>query len=599
MRGSFLGDTTIRLLSLATWVPIVITFNDHVATITAISGGSMYPYYNEDRNSTVANDMVLTWKWNPMDGLRKGMIVTFRSPFHPETVAIKRIVALEGEYVTPRAPHPPGIVRVPQGHIWVEGDGPQGQTLDSNTYGPISMALVTGRSELSAQALPAERDRKLTVTLRDCSAARGLCTANKNPESPGTLYLAPADNSAQTIKEGFSVSSPAAAASSGEDRHEGQTGGLLPDIRINRQSFGQDMISEEDDSFEEEGRPPYLHAMIAGGLGGSTGDMLMHSLDTVKTRQQGDPHIPPKYTSLGSSYHTIWRQEGIRRGLYGGWVPALSGSLPGTMLFFGTYEWSKRFLIEHGLQHHLSYLTAGFLGDLAGSVVYVPSEVLKTRMQLQGRYNNPYFKSGYNYRGTVDAARTIVRHEGLSALFHGYQATLYRDLPFSALQFMFWEQFHAWARTYKQSRDVGVPLELLTGGLAGSLAGVMTCPLDVVKTRLQTQVHPDLLPKESKAAAKTTTHASTSKSQMRNISTSSPSTHTPRPGAVNLQTSSVIQGLKVIYQTEGLSGWFRGVGPRGVWTFIQSGTMLFLYQRILKQLEVWNPPVEAQREHAI
>ncbi|CCF42860.1 hypothetical protein CH063_12735 [Colletotrichum higginsianum] len=56
-------------------------------------------------------------------------------------------------------------------------------------------------------------------------------------------YLAPADNSAQTIKEGFSVSSPAAAASSGEDRHEGQTGGLLPDIRINRQSFGQDMIS--------------------------------------------------------------------------------------------------------------------------------------------------------------------------------------------------------------------------------------------------------------------------------------------------------------------------------------------------------------------
>lgn len=169
MRGSFLGDTTIRLLSLATWVPIVITFNDHVATITAISGGSMYPYYNEDRNSTVANDMVLTWKWNPMDELRKGMIVTFRcvngercrsprgvgcadfspacyrSPFHPETVAIKRIVALEGEYVTPRAPHPPGIVRVPQGHIWVEGDGPQGQTLDSNTYGPISMALVTGR----------------------------------------------------------------------------------------------------------------------------------------------------------------------------------------------------------------------------------------------------------------------------------------------------------------------------------------------------------------------------------------------------------------------------------------------------------------------
>ncbi|KAK1699791.1 peptidase S24/S26A/S26B/S26C [Colletotrichum godetiae] len=144
-RGSFLGDTTLRLLGLATWIPVVITFNDHVATITSISGGSMYPYYNEDRNTTMANDMVLNWRWKPSYGLQRGMIVTFRSPFHPETVAIKRVVALEGEYVTTRAPYPERVVRVPQGHIWVEGDGPQDQTLDSNTYGPISMALVTGK----------------------------------------------------------------------------------------------------------------------------------------------------------------------------------------------------------------------------------------------------------------------------------------------------------------------------------------------------------------------------------------------------------------------------------------------------------------------
>lgn len=89
------------------------------------------------------------------------------------------------------------------------------------------------------------------------------------------------------------------------------------------------------------------------------GDMLMHSLDTVKTRQQADPHVPPKYTSLGQTYYTIWRQEGIRRGLYGGWIPALGGSFPGTVLFFGTYEWSKRFLIDRGLQQHLAYLSAG------------------------------------------------------------------------------------------------------------------------------------------------------------------------------------------------------------------------------------------------
>lgn len=113
--------------------------------------------------------------------------------------------------------------------------------------------------------------------------------------------------------------------------------------------------------------PLLPQSMIAGGLGGTTGDMLMHSLDTVKTRQQGDPHIPSKYTSLGSSYLTILRQEGVRKGLYSGWAPALLGSFPGTVLFFGTYEFSKRHLIDMGVQPHIAYLTSGM-----GPAKYAP-----------------------------------------------------------------------------------------------------------------------------------------------------------------------------------------------------------------------------------
>ncbi|KAM0563335.1 hypothetical protein ACHAPJ_001053 [Fusarium lateritium] len=383
-----------------------------------------------------------------------------------------------------------------------------------------------------------------------------------------------------TTNEG-STTSASDFAPSPEHRHAAWTGRRSESSRSSAGLANDQKNMTGGQDVESEGRPPYLHAMIAGGIGGSTGDLLMHSLDTVKTRQQGDPHVPSKYTSLGQSYYTIWRQEGIRRGLYGGWIPALGGSFPGTVMFFGTYEWSKRFLIDHGVQQHVSYLTAGFLGDLAASIVYVPSEVLKTRLQLQGRYNNPHFISGYNYRGTIDAARTIVRAEGAPALFYGYKATLYRDLPFSALQFMFWEQFTTWARKYKQSRDIGVSLELLTGAAAGGLAGVITCPLDVVKTRLQTQVNGPTEPRATKD------HHATS--QVRHISTSSPSTHRPKPGAIALDTSSVFTGLRVIYRTEGVAGWFRGVGPRGVWTFIQSGCMLFLYQRLLRQLEVMMP----------
>jgi hypothetical protein len=200
--------------------------------------------------------------------------------------------------------------------------------------------------------------------------------------------------------------------------------------------------------------------------------------------------------------------------------------------------------------------------------------------------------------------RTIVRTEGSRALFHGYKATLYRDMPFSALQFMFYEQGQRWARRWRGgSRDIGWQLELLTGAAAGGLAGTMTCPLDVVKTRLQTQVHPDAIGHMDGFAGKAVTGGKDGRGtnvteaaargevlqQKRLISTSSPSTHMPRHGAAALETSSVYTGLKVIYRTEGMGGWFRGVGPRAAWTSIQSSCMLFLYQTILRKLEVYMP----------
>lgn len=137
-------------------------------------------------------------------------------------------------------------------------------------------------------------------------------------------------------------------------------------------------------------------------------------------------------------------------------------------------------------------------------------------------------------------------------------------------------------------------MELFTGASAGGLAGVITCPLDVVKTRIQTQVNvttqpaakPPSSPKPVPSQAKIGPAAI--KQQIRSISTSSPSTHLPRPGSINLDTSSVFTGLNLIYRTEGIAGWFRGVGPRFVWTSVQSGCMLFLYQTILRKLEALN-----------
>ncbi|KAI8594717.1 mitochondrial carrier domain-containing protein, partial [Dissophora ornata] len=250
----------------------------------------------------------------------------------------------------------------------------------------------------------------------------------------------------------------------------------LPPIRINK---------------EEETDPPYIDVMIAGGLGGAIADFLMHSVDTVKTRLQGQPATNPlKYHNMFHAYGTILKEEGITRGLYSGVAPAMTGSLPGTTLYFGTYEYTKRTLTAVGCPDTLAHLAGGSLGDFIASFVYVPSEVLKTRMQLQGRYNNPSFVSGYNYKSTWHALQMIIKLDGVGALYQGYRATLLRDVPFSALQFAFYEKFKAGAKKWEARPDgqMSLPVETACGAIAGGLAGFLTTPLDVMKTLLQTQV---------------------------------------------------------------------------------------------------------------
>ncbi|KAG1438036.1 hypothetical protein G6F56_012816 [Rhizopus delemar] len=80
----------------------------------------------------------------------------------------------------------------------------------------------------------------------------------------------------------------------------------------------------------------------------------------------------------------------------------------------------------------------------------------------------------------------IVKYDGLGALFHGFRATILRDVPYSAIQFALYEQFKKLAqKRYNDQVPVGV--DMITGSLAGGIAGAVTTPLDVMKTLLQTQ----------------------------------------------------------------------------------------------------------------
>ena len=69
----------------------------------------------------------------------------------------------------------------------------------------------------------------------------------------------------------------------------------------------------------------------------------------------------------------------------------------------------------------------------------------------------------------------------------GYNSFLLRDLPFDAIQFAVYEQIKMRVKkaVNRDLKDVEVAV---VGAVAGGITGAVTTPLDVIKTRLMTQV---------------------------------------------------------------------------------------------------------------
>ncbi|XP_028624714.1 mitochondrial inner membrane protease subunit 2 isoform X2 [Grammomys surdaster] len=116
-------------------VPVAVTFLDRVACVARVEGASMQPSLNP--GGSQSSDVVLLNHWKVRNfEVQRGDIVSLVSPKNPEQKIIKRVIALEGDIVRTIG-HKNRLVKVPRGHMWVEGDH-HGHSFDSNSFGPLS-----------------------------------------------------------------------------------------------------------------------------------------------------------------------------------------------------------------------------------------------------------------------------------------------------------------------------------------------------------------------------------------------------------------------------------------------------------------------------
>lgn len=249
---------------------------------------------------------------------------------------------------------------------------------------------------------------------------------------------------------------------------------------------------EDDDTLTS------FQVMSAGALAGITEHVAMYPIDTVKTRMQSYVAIRD-HASVFHTARTIVSTEGLSALWRGVSAVALSAG-PAHALYFATYEYVRAFLTR-GLQSpnpnftsdtsslsqspHLNPAATALAGACATVVndgIMTPLDVVKQRMQITPR-------SVGGYSSVWQCMRNVYVHHGISAFFAGFKATLLMNIPFTATYFTGYEFAKRLILDFRQIdvNQFSASSHCIAGGFAGAIASAATNPLDVVKTRLQTQ----------------------------------------------------------------------------------------------------------------
>lgn len=228
-----------------------------------------------------------------------------------------------------------------------------------------------------------------------------------------------------------------------------------------------------------------INPIVAGAIAGAVARVFVAPLDVIKIRLQIQKEnyslTSAKYKGAFSAMATIAREEGIRKGLWAGTVPALCLWIPYTGIQFGMLNALNSSSLSSSSSS--SFLNNNFVfGAVAGATATVatyPFDIIRTQLASQGIPKT--------YNGVFDAFFGLLRRRKLYA---GLGITLIEIIPATSVQFGVYEYLNSigFGDSNKSSNSSSNSFELnhfAKGFLAGSCARVAIHPLDVMKKRLQ------------------------------------------------------------------------------------------------------------------
>ncbi|KAH9593446.1 Mitochondrial substrate/solute carrier [Trypanosoma melophagium] len=274
-------------------------------------------------------------------------------------------------------------------------------------------------------------------------------------------------------------------------RHDGTIDSNNSNNNNNNNSRSEKQEQEESSSVSQSpSTGPKLHnsaIALASTSATVVAKSLLHPIDTLKCRLQSSSTRGLR--GFSDEYRGKWGP----RYLYGGLPIKLVFYIPYQAVYMTTYSNMKEFLRPADVsgESRVAFLTrtiaAASSAELASCIVRVPMETAKMRIQATVVPN------------TQSAVRQMYQHGILSCARLVKSQTLLHDIPYSAIQWMFYETLrprmlrivgkhelnsesekHSGLRAHMQN----FLSAFFSGGFSGMMASTITVPLDAIRTRV-------------------------------------------------------------------------------------------------------------------
>eukprot|EP01091_Cochliopodium_minus_P003619 TRINITY_DN13605_c0_g1_i1.p1 TRINITY_DN13605_c0_g1~~TRINITY_DN13605_c0_g1_i1.p1 ORF type:complete len:319 (-),score=73.71 TRINITY_DN13605_c0_g1_i1:54-1010(-) len=252
-----------------------------------------------------------------------------------------------------------------------------------------------------------------------------------------------------------------------------------------------------------------LKYLISGCLGGMSGVFVGFPLEVIRVRMQTQSGYLAYKNSTDCLIKT-WRGEGIR-GFYKGMMTPLLGVTLFKTSTFWMYGMCLRLLNADTLGElkysHIAF--SGVVGGMFNSFLMSPTDRIKILLQLQrskdeilkaekknlnrasqviGMLQRESVFHEKKYLGPID----VIKEQRWSGLMRGYTACLSREIVYSSVYFPTFEFFK---RIFKKQENIStnnLPFYalLVSGGCSGVIGWSIIFPIDVVKSRMQSEIGP-------------------------------------------------------------------------------------------------------------